>query len=180
MSRKSKDYANSCVYRIVSRDTSIKDCYVGSTTNLENRRRGHKCCCTNPDNKNYNFPVYVFIRENGGWDAWQIVQIEAFPCANKEELRTRERYHIEQLGAQLNFKLPTRTKKEYYEDNKEATLEWQKQYARENKEAIAATHHSWYESHKDQTKARVRARAVQIVTCECGIQITLVQNQTHE
>lgn len=93
------DYKDAVVYRIVCRDLSITDTYVGSTTDLTKKRLAHKKMCIAGD-----APLYVFIREHGGWANWDCVLVESFPCANNEQLRQRERFHLEQLKATLNVR----------------------------------------------------------------------------
>ena len=68
------DYSNACIYKICCKDLSVKDVYVGSTTNFVQRcqrRRDHKAVCNNEKGRDYNYYVYQFIRENGGWDNWE-------------------------------------------------------------------------------------------------------------
>jgi len=50
----------------------------------------------------------------------QIILIEDFPCENRYQLEARERYHIENTKC-VNKIIPTRTSKEYHEQNKEKT-----------------------------------------------------------
>ena len=76
MPRKDIDYSNTIIYRIVCKDTSITDCYVGHTTNFINRKNGHKTKCNNEKDKNYNLNVYQFIRDNGNWENWDMIEIE--------------------------------------------------------------------------------------------------------
>ena len=122
MPRKATNYSNSCVYKICCNDINIKDCYVGSTTNLNKRKRRHKSGCNNENSKDYNYNVYKFIRDNGGWDNWTVVLMESYSeCKSKEELLRFERYHMEKLETTLNSQVPGRTKKEYdkeYKKNK--------------------------------------------------------------
>lgn len=107
MPRKPIDYSKSVIYRIVCRDLEIKDIYVGSTTNLRERRTGHKSSCNNPNDKQYASKVHTFIREHGGWDNWEVVWIEDFPCDNSNQLCARERYYMEKLGSTLNSGNPS-------------------------------------------------------------------------
>lgn len=53
------------------------------------------------------------MRANGGWDNWDMVEIEKYNATDKQDLHKRERYHIETLKAVLNCELPGRTIKEY-------------------------------------------------------------------
>ena len=93
---------NCVIYKISCKDVNIEDCYIGSTCDVRQRMLGHKSDCNNQNNKRYNFMVYKFIRANGGWNNWVMVQIEPFSCNSKKELETRERYWIELLKGKLN------------------------------------------------------------------------------
>jgi group I intron endonuclease len=91
------DYSNSVVYAIVCKNSNIQDCYVGSTSNFEQRKRDHKKDCNNSNRKSYNLKVYKFIRDNGGFDNFKFEIIEELSCENKQELLERERYYVELL-----------------------------------------------------------------------------------
>lgn len=101
------------IYKLVSSDVEIKECYVGSTKNLKVRKWAHKKDCTNENLKGYNYYVYQFIRQNGGWENWDMVLLETVSYNTKYELHSRERYWIEELQAKLNKIIPTRTIEEY-------------------------------------------------------------------
>lgn len=113
------DYSKSVIYRLVCKDLYITECYVGSTTNFKSRKRQHKSCCNTPNCKEYNYKVYQFIRQHGGWDNWDMIMVEEFPCDNKLQLHKREREVFETLNGTLNSEVPSRTQKQRYEDNKE-------------------------------------------------------------
>src|SRR5689334_2203167 len=119
MPKKDIDYSKALIYKLVCNDLEIKECYVGSTTDFTNRKWDHKTRCTNENGHGYNYRVYQFIRNNGGFDNWTMVQVESYPCETVLELRARERHWIEQLQATLNCKIPTHTKQEYAAENKE-------------------------------------------------------------
>jgi len=110
------------------------DFYIGSTFDFKDRQRCHKTRCTNPNSTHYNLPVYQFIRNNGGYDSWSYEILQQFnnDLKVKDELHYIERSYIELLHPSLNYSIPTRTRKEYYQDNKEHF----KQYRQDNKEAI--------------------------------------------
>jgi hypothetical protein len=110
------------MYKIVSNDLTITDSYVGHTTNFRTRKYSHKCVCNNKKvqkAKRYNLKVYKFIRENGGWDSFSMVEIEKFPCKDTHEATARERYWYENLNSQLNTFYPHRSRVEYREDNED-------------------------------------------------------------
>ena len=105
-------YDKTHFYKIVCRDLNIKDCYVGHTTNFRTRKNQHKTTCNSPLNKSHNFPVYKFIRENYGWDNFDMILIETLSCENKLEAEKIERRFIEELNCTLNAQMPFRTKEE--------------------------------------------------------------------
>jgi hypothetical protein len=151
-----KDYSKTVLYKIVCKDTNINDLYIGHTTNIIQRRYEHKSTCNNEKSKSYNLKVYQFIRNNGGWINWTLIQIEYFPCENINEARIRERYWIEELKSSLNSDIPGRSKKEYSKDNKEIIAEKQKEYRKQNKEIIAEKHKEYYEKNKEEIIQKVK------------------------
>ena len=124
------NYSNSIIYKIACRDTTVTDIYIGSTCSFRARKCQHKNACTNVNRPSYNCKIYQFIRENGGWDNWDMIQIEQYNAADKRALHSRERYWIEQLQPSLNGAIPNRTRQEYREDNREAI----KQYYQDKKD----------------------------------------------
>jgi hypothetical protein len=148
------NYENACIYEIVCKDVNITERYVGSTTNLIQRRREHKSRCNNNNCNHYNQYVYQFIRENGEWENWDVVLIErVIDCKDKEHLHKRERFYIEEKKAELNKKIPLRSCKEYYDENKEKINEKHEKYRKENKDKIHEKNKEYYESNKEKKKA---------------------------
>ena len=89
-------YEKGMIYKLVKKDDfDNNNIYIGSTCNIIKRRYYHKAACLNENNSRYNMKLYIFIRENGGWDNWIITPVESYPCNNKRELEIRERYYIE-------------------------------------------------------------------------------------
>jgi len=90
------DYQKTQLYSIVSND--LKEFYVGSTIDFIGQRYHHKSCCNNINGKGYTHTLYQMIRANGGWSAWTMSRLEAYPCASKVEARQRERHWFELLS----------------------------------------------------------------------------------
>ena len=83
MPKKEVDYSKTHFYKIVCRDLSIKDCYVGPTTDFNTRKSNHKTTCNNErDQVHYNFYLYQFIRENGGFENFDMILINTEQCEN--------------------------------------------------------------------------------------------------
>jgi hypothetical protein len=102
------NYQNTIIYKIVCNDLSISDIYVGYTTVFTKRKSLHKLTCNSKSNNYYNRNVYNYIRENGGWDNFSMVEIEKYPCNDGNEARKRARFFYELLNAKLNCKKPSK------------------------------------------------------------------------
>ena len=129
----------SVIYKIYCLDENIKDCYIGSTNDLTDRKQKHKKNCNKIDNNNkYNYKVYKFIRGNGGFENWEFEILETFNTIDKQDLHKIERKYIESNNSTLNTYIPTRTKQEFKEYQKEYQKknqkEYQKEYYAKNKE----------------------------------------------
>ena len=94
MTRLPIDYSNTHIYKIVCKDTTITDCYVGQTTDFKSRKNHHKHSCTNENSKEYHINVYKFIRANGGFDNFDMILIETKCFTNSLEAKREERKHI--------------------------------------------------------------------------------------
>jgi hypothetical protein len=96
-------YIKTVIYKLICKDITIVDCYVGHTTNKKSRINEHKYACNNSNSKSYNAKLYETIRNTGGWDNWSLVEIEAYPCDTKEQAHSREQFWIHSLNANLNM-----------------------------------------------------------------------------
>ena len=152
MPRKAKDYSKGLVYKLVCLDPNVKETYVGSTTNFTKRKHSHHLNCICPVGIAYNKKAHLFIRENGGWENWNMVLIEYYPCETELELGRRENYWIHELQASLNCITPPMygTQKEYRETHREQKTEYDKEYREANKERIAERIKEYYEAHREE------------------------------
>ena len=105
------DYSNTIIYKIFCIDKTIPDVYIGHTTNFTQRKSQHKICCGNLDNK---LKIYNIIRQNGGWNNWNMVEISKYNCKDKTEARIKELYHYEELNSTLNSCPPLVDKSKYF------------------------------------------------------------------
>jgi hypothetical protein len=95
-------YVKTIIYKIKCKNPDITDIYIGHSTNLKSRTAEHKYNCNNPNSKSHTVKVYDFIRNNGGWDNWEIVIVELYPCNTKKEAEIREHYWYFELKSTLN------------------------------------------------------------------------------
>ena len=143
------NYKKSKIYKLVSSQTD--KIYIGSTTKtLAQRLAGHKYHCKN--NKQ------ISAKELVKFDDCKIILIEIFECNTVEELRAREYQLIqENKNICVNLHMPSRTKKDWYNDNKELTLQRSKDYYQTNKEKITEK-----------------------IDCQCGGRYTYCTKARHE
>ena len=128
------DYSKACIYEIVCKDANVTQRYIGSTTNLTKRRCKHKSVCHNENDHGYNYYVYRFIRDNGGFTNWSVVLVEALPdCKDQKSLSKSERKWFEKKQSELNTNIPSRTRQVHdkrYRDRNKGRL---KEYKRKNR-----------------------------------------------
>ena len=155
------NYTKSCIYKIACKDPAINDIYIGSTCNFIKRRYNHKTCCNNPNVKEYNYYVYRFIRNNGGWGNWNLYIIEKFSCNTKMQKEQVERGYIEQLKPTLNKCIPANYQTGDTWDEKE----YRKGYLEQNKQATDKKVKEYRESHKDEINA-YQQKAIHCPCCD--------------
>ena len=144
------NYQQSIIYKLCCKDVDITDIYIGSTTNFKQRKTQHKSACNSEKQKYYNTNVYKYIRCKGGFDNWDMIQIEQYKATDKRDLESRERYYIETLKSKLNKCIPTRTIKEYREVNKDKKSIIDKLYQERNKDELLRKKREFYEQNKDE------------------------------
>ena len=141
-------YSNGKIYKITCNVFNIV--YVGSTvTTLKSRisrhKNNYKRYCIGKDKYHKSFDIL----ENGDY---KLELIEDFPCKTKIELLDRERYWCKELKS-INKKLPGRTKKQYYQDEKESISKQKKERYTNNKEVQESAKKrtkEWYQNNKDK------------------------------
>ena len=171
MPKKPIDYSKGLIYSIVCK-TDETLLYIGSTTNFRQRKSSHKSVCYNEKKKSYNFPVYVMIRANGGWDNFEMKPIKEFPCENNIQLVIEEERIKKEMNANLNTKRAYRTEeelkadikkhnKEYREEHKNYDKEYREEHKKEIKEynmthkkEIKECQQKYYQDHKDEIKEK--------------------------
>jgi hypothetical protein len=163
MPRTKTDYSNTLIYKIVCKDLDIKDCYIGHTTSFVKRKSAHKSNCNNPNYKHYNLNVYKFLRDNGGWDNWCMIEIKKYPCNDKREAEAEERRCVELEYATLNSHRPFITEderklerkeynKKWHEKNVDKVKEYSKKYREDNADKVKEYKKKHYQHNADKVK----------------------------
>lgn len=166
------NYENSIIYKIYGKNHDMV--YYGSTTReLYKRKTGH---------------IYCFNSKKKETSASQIIKtndyifeiVEKYPCNNRKELHERERYYIENFKC-INLYIPTRTKKEYYQNNKKNIGKKNKKWSQENEDKMKEYKLKYYLKNKDkilqknknnrQLLNEQRNKNNIYIICECGSKI---------
>ena len=146
------NYNNAKIYKLWSPEGD--DIYIGTTTQkLCDRKAGHNA--GRGETSKILYEKYNDVR---------IELLECFPCENKDELNKKENEYIRNNNC-VNKKLPGRTRKEYYEDNKEKLTEQTKEY---------------YVKNKDLIKQKQKEKVYENIYCECGGTYQLYRKLRHE
>ena len=153
------DYSKSVIYKIQSiHDDNLL--YIGSTTDFTRRKSEHKKLCETNKSK-----VYEMIRENGGWDCFNMIVIKEFPCENKKELLIEEDCVMRELKSTLNNiraylsdeerpESKRQYTKKYRATHKEQIFKSKKEYRAKHKEQIAKKKKEYQQTHKEQIAKR--------------------------
>jgi len=169
------NYNESMIYKLCCKDTTIEEIYIGSTISFRHRKSCHNQNCNKINGNGYNRKVYQFIRNNGGWDNWDMILIAKVNCNDRLELRKKEREYMEEYKPSLNIIKAQREEEEkkeyckeydkkYRETNKEEILEKQKKYRETNKEDISERQKRRYKTNKEDINEKKKVK----VSCECG------------
>jgi len=149
------NYSKGKIYMIEPINKTDKgDIYIGSTTKeyLSQRMEYHRRDYNNYLNGYCTSRLTSYDLFNKyGIDNCKIILIELVDAKSKDELLQREAFHIRNNQC-VNKCIPLRTKKEYYEDNKEEA----KEYYKKNKE-----------------------RLLDKIKCECGSDYSLSHKSRH-
>jgi len=164
--------------------------YIGSTRNMASRKRLHK---SRSNDVNHNSKIYKTIRENHGWENWNMGVIEVMENTTKLEAEIREEEWRMKLKATLNDRMVTRghmTKEEYdkryreehkdyhkeyhlqhYAENRDRYIEYGKLYRKENKDLCKEYHKQYREENRDKINEKS--------DCECGGKFTNSSKARH-
>ena len=141
------NYKDGKIYKIISNQTD--KIYIGGSAEkyLSNRLASHRGGC-NLWKKGKT--RYISSFEIVQYPDHKIILIEKYPCDDKDQLRAREQYWIDQfkdrcvniLNAKLNVEKyrekNSKRKKEWYQKNREREIKRVKMYTEKNRDRILA------------------------------------------
>lgn len=158
MPKQSIDFSNTVIYKIQNKE--IDDLlYVGSTTNFTQRKSEHKSNSTNSNTQIYNAKLYKTIRDNGGWDMFNMIIVKEFPCENRRQAEAEEDKVMREMRSILNSKrayVSTEEREEYLKqyryNNRDKICEYGREHYQLNKKEISERHKVWREENVDKIK----------------------------
>ena len=182
------DYSKTVIYKIEHNDNK-ELLYVGSTSEFTRRKAYHKSESSRSDRK-----LYTMIRDNGGWDAFEMKPIMEYPCENKiqasiqeEKCRVELRANMNSISCVKNEELQKANRAKYRLDNIDERHDKAKVYYQEHKEERKAYRETIKEEQKEykkkwyaENKAKIKERTYQKYKCDCGSEITLCNKSQHE
>ena len=157
------DYSKICIYKIQHKEID-ELLYIGSTTDFTRRKYSHKSRCNNANAKYYNLKVYKMIRDNGGFDNFNIIVIKEYPCNNKREAEAEEDKVMREMKANMNAIRPYVSREERLEQKRD----YQHHYRLDNKDKIKEEQKHYRLENKDKTAEHKKQK----ITCECGCVLT--------
>jgi hypothetical protein len=152
---------NYIMYMICPKNKELAFCYIGHTSNYISRKNQHKVQAKNPNLSKSHQKLYNTIHNNGGWDEWEMIEIEKIIGKTKTEARIREQELIEQYSANLNTlnayiseeqrkEIKKQITQKYREENKELLKEQTKKYKEDHKDIIAEQMKQYRAEHKQE------------------------------
>ena len=172
MPRENIDYSNTHYYKIFCTDDAVNDIYIGHTTNFVQRKHTHKMACTNDTHPKYGQKLYEFIRNNGGWQHWDIKIIGSHDCTDHTEAKNIEHRYIRSMNATLNE--PIQPLDEDLEDcskyNQNTTKKILKYFCEDCD--FTCSRKSNFDRHlatrKHQDTTEIQPKSAAEYSCECG------------
>ena len=126
--------------------------YVGSTCQtLAQRMTQHRTDMKNRQRQ--HLKLYQAMNEIGK-DNFYIELVENYPCQVRDELHKKEGATIRECQSKLNSSISGRDAREYYHENKQSRLDYQKQYQQKNKNQIKERKHRYYKTHIEERAER--------------------------
>ena len=151
-------YEKGKIYKIV--DAGYNKCYIGSTCEmLSKRMERHRKDYRRFKRQQRNHVSVFDLFDEYGIENCKIELIEDCVCNNIYELRRQEGHHIRNTEC-INKIIAGRTRKERYEENKDAYLAQCKEYRDTHKEERQA----YFKKYREENRHII----YNIIKCDCG------------
>lgn len=190
------DYFYGKIYKIHSPSHPDEGVYIGSTCQpLSMRMGGHRRDYKKFKNGKISYVTSFKFLE---YDDAIIELVCKYPCNSKQELNRQEGEHIKKSSCCSNKNIAGRSRKEYYDDNREQILEYKKEHYLKNRDVILESKKLYYIDNKNQilekqklyyndNKDRIaeyyqknKIKLKEKVECECGCIVSRYSLSRHK
>jgi len=176
-----KDYQQAKIYCIKVNTEEEYLPYVGSSCKrlLSQRMNQHRDDYKKWKNGKYGFLSSFTLFEKYGVQNCYIELIESFPCNTSDELRKKEREHIEKQKCVNIVKKPFRTIEEeiiYKKNWNKNNNSYVEKYQKEHKEEITEYKSNYYQKNKKE----ISEKGKETYECPCGSICRKVAKARHE
>jgi len=130
-------FPNWSVYIISCKDKDINASYIGKTNDFKRRKAQHRSLTNNANAPHHSYRLYRLIREFGGWENFDMVEIKG-GLDNIEATEIERKLYID-LKPYMNTQYPGRTIEQYHIDNKERIAQYNVMKSYKNPEKAKAT-----------------------------------------
>ena len=143
-------------YKITNINGDCELGYVGSTSNMKQRRRAHKSDCYNPNSPRYHLKLYETIRQHNGFDEFKFIELGYAKQISLNDARIIEEHYRQNLMSNLNTNRCMLTREvrletarhEYHLDKGEK----KRLYYQANKDRIKTYNRNRYHKLKEQVQ----------------------------
>jgi hypothetical protein len=160
-------------------DNGCKSIYIGSTKEFDKRKNFHKRCCNNSNYKFSNYKLYNVIKENGGWNNWNMIELEYVEYNNKKAINILEQKYIQLFNSDLN----TQNAYVSIEDKKKYKNNWYKQLLEKTPNFNKIKYKKELEKNPNHIKEqyeKYKEKNLQKYICNCDIGYTFNHKKRHE
>ena len=168
------DYSKTIIYKIQHKEVD-ELLYVGSTTDFTRRKAQHKRICNNANSEKYNLKLYSMMRDNGGFDSFNMLVIKEFPCQNKQEVLMEEDKIMREMKSTLNMMRAYLTPEEKLENHKQ----YNQLYKEQHREEIREQSRDYAKKYRETYRETINEKNKQKVSCLCGGKYTLCHKSRH-
>ena len=147
-------------YRFVCDDPNIINTYVGHTTNLTRRKSKHKEACNYQKHLHHHYRVYQIIRDNGGWDNWDMIEIHRQLCIDYTDARKKEQEYIEYYNCDMNSRNAYTNKIDYFKNRVDIKAEYDRKRRNEKSDEIKLKKKEYYQKNKEKINARLKENRI--------------------
>lgn len=154
MPKKTTDYSKCVIYKIQHLEKN-ELLYVGHTTQFTCRKSAHKKNAEAEEGGKSHYKLYTMIRENGGWESFNMVIVTEYPCETKRQATTKEDEVMRELKATMNARHAGEFNYAVYaEENRERLRRVSSEWRDKNKEEIANKKKDYYEKNIEEIKIK--------------------------